>query len=75
MLKEWIDGKWVERESLLAALGLVESNLASGRKPEKNCVVSIVGAGGKTTCLRRLQKECKKLGILAAAGTTTHIQY
>ena len=55
MLKEWIDGKWVERESLLAALGLVESSFASGRKPEKNCVVSIVGAGGKTTCLRRLQ--------------------
>ena len=39
------------------------------------CVVSIVGAGGKTTCLRRLQLECKKLGIRAAAGTTTHIQY
>ena len=35
MLKEWIDGKWVERESLLAALGLVESSFASGRKPEK----------------------------------------
>jgi len=26
MLKEWIDGKWVERELLLAALGLVESS-------------------------------------------------
>ena len=75
MLKEWIDGKWVERESLLAALGLVEGSFASGRKPEKNCVVSIVGAGGKTTCLRRLQLECKKLGISAATGTTTHIQY
>ncbi|MBD9157705.1 MAG: hypothetical protein EGQ17_05375, partial [Lachnospiraceae bacterium] len=75
MLKEWIDGKWVERESLLAALGLVEGSVASDRKPEKNCVVSIVGAGGKTTCLRRLQMECKKLGILVAAGTTTHIQY
>lgn len=53
MLKEWIDGKWVERESLLAALGLVEGGVASGGKPEKkqekNCVVSIVGAGGKTT--------------------------
>ena len=74
MLKEWIDGKWVERESLLAALDLVESNFASGRKLEKNRVVSIVGAGGKTTCLRRFQLECKKLGISAAAGTTTHIQ-
>lgn len=75
MLKEWIDGKWVERESLLAALDLVEGSFASGRKPEKNRVVSIVGAGGKTTCLRRFQLECEKLGILAAAGTTTQIQY
>lgn len=79
MLKEWIDGKWVERESLLAALGLVESSVAFGgkpeKKPEKNRVISIVGAGGKTTCLRRFQLECEKLGILAAAGTTTHIQY
>ena len=79
MLKEWIDGKWVERESLLASLGPVESSVAFGgkpeKKPEKNRVISIVGAGGKTTCLRRLQVECKKLGIPAAAGTTTHIQY
>lgn len=53
----------MEREALLAALGGPVS------------VVSIVGAGGKTTCLRRLQLECKKMGIPAAAGTTTHIQY
>lgn len=63
MIKQYENGKWVECESLLKALG----DLAK--------VISIVGAGGKTTCLRRLQMECKKLEIQAAAGTTTHIQY
>ncbi len=52
---------------MLEALGLAEHRDIR--------VVSLVGAGGKTTCLRRLQMECKKLGILAAAGTTTHLQY
>lgn len=47
----------------------------SAEADRNSYVVSIVGAGGKTTCLRRLQLECKKLGISAAAGTTTHIQY
>lgn len=52
--------------ALLEALGLGDERIR---------VVSIVGAGGKTTCLRRLQSECKKLEIPAAAGTTTHLQY
>lgn len=67
MLKQFENGKWVELEFLAETLGLSENNSAS--------VLSIIGAGGKTTCLRRLQMECKKLGIPAAAGTTTHIQY
>lgn len=79
MLKEWIDGKWVERESLLAALGLVESSVAFGgkpeKKPEKNRVISIVAQAEKPPACSRFQLECEKLGILAAAGTTTHIQY
>lgn len=66
MLKQYENGKWMERESLAETLGLTDESIR---------VVSIVGAGGKTTCLRRLQLECKKLEIRAAAGTTTHIQY
>ena len=108
MLKQFVNGKWAERSSLLDALGLIQKGLCAYTDLEKELlrvgasvrendrteimtvmskkdnnadadravrVVAIVGAGGKTTCLRRLQLECKKLGIKAAAGTTTHIQY
>ena len=108
MLKQFVNGKWAERSSLLDALGLIQKGLCAYTDLEKELlrvgasvrendrteimtvmskkdnnadadravrVVAIVGAGGKTTCLRRLQLECKKLGIKAVAGTTTHIQY
>ncbi len=74
----------MECSSLLEAFEMVEKGFCSCKNQEKEFkevtdrdirVVSIVGAGGKTTCLRRLQMECKKLEIPAAAGTTTHLQY
>ena len=38
-------------------------------------VVSVIGGGGKTTLIRRLQRECLQRGIPHAVSTTTHMQY
>ncbi len=49
--------------SLVGALGMEQEGL-----------VSLVGAGGKTTLMYRLTKELRGRGVRAAAGTTTKIQ-
>lgn len=38
-------------------------------------VVSVTGGGGKTTLLRRMQRECMEREIPHAVSTTTHMQY
>ena len=38
-------------------------------------VVSVIGGGGKTTLIRRLQQECMQRGIPHVVSTTTHMQY
>jgi probable selenium-dependent hydroxylase accessory protein YqeC len=53
-------------DSVLQALG------TNADTPE---VISVVGGGGKTTLLRRLQRECREAGIPHAVSTTTHMQY
>ena len=60
------NGTWQEEESLFTALGLTE---------QKQEVISVVGAGGKTTILRRLQKECMQKKVPHIVSTTTHMQY
>lgn len=40
--------------------------------PEQG-VTFLIGAGGKSTLMRRLAEECRAEGIPAAVGTTTHI--
>lgn len=46
---------------------------AAGTEREQCPVISVVGAGGKTTTLRRLAEEYVKSGRKAAVITTTHI--
>lgn len=37
-------------------------------------ILSVTGAGGKTTTIRRLAEECVKLGLRTAVTTTTHMK-
>lgn len=66
MIKSFIDGKWQETNNLFDALQFNQ------RQQE---VLSVVGAGGKTTVLRRLQMECIKKQLPHVISTTTHMQY
>ena len=65
MIRTYKNGKWEESGELSKALGL---NL------EKQSVISLIGGGGKTTMLRRLQKEYEDKKIVTIATTTTHFQ-
>lgn len=42
--------------------------------PEKHRVISMVGAGGKTSLIFTLARELKELGYRVAVTTTTHMQ-
>lgn len=67
MIKSYIENKWTEPGSLCQAIGIFkEENI---RK-----TISVVGAGGKTTVIRKILKECKEQKIPCAVSTTTHIQ-
>lgn len=66
MIVRWTDDGWKEKEWLLDAL-----NLSKDDKPR---VVSLVGAGGKTTVVLRLREECLGAGISHVVTTTTHMQ-
>ena len=67
MIVRWTDDGWKDEEWLLDALRL--------HKEDGTRVVSLVGAGGKTTVVRRLQRECLEAGISHVVTTTTHMQY
>lgn len=66
MINSLIDGKWYSFSTFTQAFQL-QTTL-----PE---VVSLVGGGGKTTIIRHLQKEYRKLLICHGVSTTTHMQY
>lgn len=66
MIVRWTDAGWKEEEGILEALHLLE---------DIPRVVSVVGAGGKTTVIRRLQGECLQEHIGHVVTTTTHMQY
>ena len=58
---------------LEAVLGCSESELEKcidSRVP----VISLVGGGGKTTCVKAMASECRQKGIRAVVATTTHMQ-
>ena len=67
MIVKWTDDGWKREERLLDALGL--------NKEEGPRVVSLVGAGGKTTVVRRFREECLGAGISHVVTTTTHMQF
>lgn len=65
MIRSCIDGRWEVFDSLQEALGL---------RYEEQAVISLVGGGGKTTTMCRLQKEYELAQIPSIVTTTTHIQ-
>ncbi len=64
-IRTWKNGCFREAESLLDVLGLSE---------EEHAVVSFIGAGGKTTTIRRMEAEYLQRGKKPVVTTTTHIQ-
>lgn len=66
MIRRIVQGREKDYNSLFEALQMDKS---------RQEVVSVTGGGGKTTLIRRLQQECKKLLIPHAVSTTTHMQY
>lgn len=68
------DGAWRQSERLWAALDL-EDRLEHlrGRGKDAPFVVSLAGAGGKTSLLKRLAWEGRERGLRVLALTTTHM--
>lgn len=81
MIKKYIKGKLIEYSSLLEALNLELAQLESaypkvqieGQK-RRNPVISVIGAGGKTTTITRLAFEYRKRHIPVIVTTTTHMK-
>ena len=65
MIESYIDGRWRTEKYLSEAIGSLD---------ERGLVISVVGAGGKTTIIRRLMKEAENKKIPVIVTTTTHIQ-
>lgn len=64
MIKKYKDGKFAEYPSLFEALHL------EGKTP----ILSVVGAGGKTTTITALAREYQKRHIPVVVTTTTHMK-
>ncbi len=64
MVKRYLAGILKEQPSLLHALGI---------EGLKSPVVSVVGAGGKTTLIRQAAEEYRRKGIPVIVTTTTHM--
>lgn len=64
MVKSYLEGVLKDQPSLLCALGL---------EGIRNPVVSIVGAGGKTTTIKRAAADYRQKGIPVIVTTTTHM--
>lgn len=65
MIRTYTNGCWKEYEKLHEAIGL---------DMNQQNVVSLVGGGGKTTTMTRLQNEFYASGVASIVTTTTHIQ-
>lgn len=66
MIVSWQDGRWAECASLFEACEL---------NADHREILSLTGGGGKTTVIRRLQRECMERNIFHGVSTTTHMQY
>lgn len=67
---------WKCTESLWKALetGAVSNPTARMWEKKRTGIVNVVGAGGKTTVIRRLREECIAEKIPHIVSTTTHMQ-
>ena len=66
MIRNWREGRWQEEVSLFDALELDKDHRE---------ILSLTGGGGKTTVIRRMQKEWMARKIFHGVSTTTHMQY
>ena len=66
MILSWREDRWQKESSLFDALGV---------NVDHQEVLSLTGGGGKTTVIRRLQKECMERNVFHGVSTTTHMQY
>ena len=66
---KWTDSLWKALET-----GAVSNPMARMWGKKRTGIVSVVGAGGKTTVIRRLRKECLAEKIPHIVSTTTHMQ-
>ena len=66
MILSWREDGWQKESSLFDALGV---------NVDHQEVLSLTGGGGKTTVIRRLQKECMERNVFHGVSTTTHMQY
>ena len=64
MIKKYQSGSFAAERSLLEALGVVQ---------QENPVISVVGAGGKTTLIAEMANEYRKRKIPVIVTTTTHM--
>lgn len=64
MIKKYYSNGFLQQTSLLSALEL---------ENEKNPVISLIGAGGKTTTMKRLVEEYNQKKIPVIVTTTTHL--
>lgn len=65
MIRTYRDGEWFTQESLLSALGLAKFSAP---------IISVVGAGGKTTVVGRLAREYGEENQKVIITTTTHMK-
>ena len=66
---KWTDSLWKALET-----GAVSNPMARMWGKKRTGIVSVVGAGGKTTVIRRLREECLAEKIPHIVSTTTHMQ-
>ena len=64
---KWTDSLWKALET-----GAVSNPMARMWEKKRTGIVSVVGAGGKTTVIRRLREECLAEKIPHIVSTTTH---
>lgn len=66
-------GRFEQIWLLEAVLECSEYELAD-RLSQKAAVISVVGGGGKTTCIKAMASECHQKELKAVITTTTHMQ-
>lgn len=66
MIRKYEDGKFIEQPGLLKALGL--DGLSAP-------IISVIGAGGKTTVIQKMADEYRSQKLPVIVTTTTHMRH